>query len=88
LRSSARRRSIRPHQHVANIAGDHLFTWFNAGPLLTFAIFAGTDLQAALAGDMLMRWSDDQLPSNFHRVRSPLPGEYQGARYSLYPMEV
>ena len=34
-------------------------------------------------GDMLMRWSDDQLPSNFHRVRSPLPGEYQGARYSL-----
>ncbi|MDT3641228.1 2-oxoglutarate and iron-dependent oxygenase domain-containing protein, partial [Cronobacter sakazakii] len=25
-------------------------------------------------GDMLMRWSDDQLPSNFHRVRSPLPG--------------
>ena len=34
-------------------------------------------------GDMLMRWSDDQLPSNFHRVRNPLPGEYQGARYSL-----
>ncbi len=30
-------------------------------------------------GDMLMRWSDDQLPSNFHRVRNPLPHEYQGA---------
>ena len=24
-------------------------------------------------GDMLMRWSDEQLPSNFHRVRNPLP---------------
>lgn len=34
-------------------------------------------------GDMLMRWSDDQLPSNFHRVRNPAPDEYQGARYSL-----
>ena len=34
-------------------------------------------------GDMLMRWSDDQLPSNFHRVKSPAPNEYQGARYSL-----
>lgn len=34
-------------------------------------------------GDMLMRWSDDQLPSNFHRVRNPLPHEYQGARYSI-----
>ncbi|MFT3720767.1 isopenicillin N synthase family dioxygenase [Pseudorhodoferax sp.] len=34
-------------------------------------------------GDMLMRWSDDQLPSNFHRVKNPGPDEYQGARYSL-----
>jgi len=34
-------------------------------------------------GDMLMRWSDDQLPSNFHRVRNPTPDEYQGPRYSL-----
>ncbi len=34
-------------------------------------------------GDMLMRWSDDQLPSNFHRVRNPLPGEYLGPRYSI-----
>jgi hypothetical protein len=30
-------------------------------------------------GDMLMRWSDDRLLSNFHRVRNPLPGEYMGA---------
>lgn len=34
-------------------------------------------------GDMLMRWSDDRLPSNFHRVRNPAPDEYQGPRYSL-----
>ncbi|WP_321968417.1 isopenicillin N synthase family dioxygenase [Burkholderia cepacia] len=34
-------------------------------------------------GDMLMRWSDDRLPSNFHRVRNPLPHEYQGSRFSL-----
>ena len=34
-------------------------------------------------GDMLMRWSDDQLKSTLHRVRMPQPEEYQGARYSL-----
>lgn len=34
-------------------------------------------------GDMLMRWSDDRLQSNFHRVRNPRPDEYHGARYSL-----
>ncbi|MEV6333384.1 2-oxoglutarate and iron-dependent oxygenase domain-containing protein [Nocardia vinacea] len=34
-------------------------------------------------GDMLTRWSDDELPSNFHRVRSPGTGEYQGDRYSI-----
>ncbi|MBW8483103.1 isopenicillin N synthase family dioxygenase [Actinomadura parmotrematis] len=34
-------------------------------------------------GDMLMRWSDDRLPSNFHRVRSPGPDEDQGPRYSV-----
>lgn len=34
-------------------------------------------------GDMLTRWSDDILPSNFHRVRNPEADEYQGARYSL-----
>jgi isopenicillin N synthase-like dioxygenase len=34
-------------------------------------------------GDMLMRWSDDALPSTFHRVRMPGPGEYTGPRYSL-----
>ncbi|MBB5914527.1 isopenicillin N synthase-like dioxygenase [Nocardia transvalensis] len=34
-------------------------------------------------GDMLTRWSDDLLPSNFHRVRGPGPEEYQGDRYSI-----
>ena len=34
-------------------------------------------------GDMLMRWSDGALPSNFHRVRGPRPDEDQGARYSI-----
>ena len=34
-------------------------------------------------GDMLMRWSDDLLPSNFHRVRNPEADEYQGSRYTL-----
>ena len=30
-----------------------------------------------------MRWSDDVLKSNFHRVKLPGPGDSQGARYSL-----
>ncbi|MDM0046052.1 2OG-Fe(II) oxygenase family protein [Variovorax dokdonensis] len=41
------------------------------------------DLITCNIGDMLMRWSDDKLPSNFHRVKNPLPGEYMGPRYSL-----
>lgn len=34
-------------------------------------------------GDMLMRWSDDLLPSTLHRVRMPRPDEQQGPRYSM-----
>lgn len=34
-------------------------------------------------GDMMMRWSDDLLPSNFHRVRSPGSADHRGARYSI-----
>ena len=34
-------------------------------------------------GDMLMRWSDDQLLSNPHRVRMPRADEYLGPRYSM-----
>lgn len=41
------------------------------------------DLITCNIGDMLMRWSGDQLPSNFHRVRNPSPGEYMGPRHSL-----
>ena len=41
------------------------------------------DLITCNIGDMLMRWSDDLLPSNFHRVKNPQPGEYMGPRYSV-----
>ncbi len=34
-------------------------------------------------GDMLMRWSDDQLQSTLHRVRMPRPDEPHGPRYSM-----
>ena len=34
-------------------------------------------------GDMLMRWSDDRLLSNLHRVRMPKPDEYLGPRHSM-----
>jgi isopenicillin N synthase-like dioxygenase len=34
-------------------------------------------------GDLLMRWSDDVLKSNFHRVRMPPPEEANKARYSI-----
>lgn len=34
-------------------------------------------------GDMLMRWSDDKLLSNLHRVRMPKPSESRGPRYSI-----
>lgn len=34
-------------------------------------------------GDMLMRWSDDALPSTLHRVRMPRADEDLGARYSI-----
>lgn len=34
-------------------------------------------------GDMLMRWSDDKLKSNLHRVRMPHKDEYCGSRYSI-----
>lgn len=34
-------------------------------------------------GDMLMRWSDDELRSTLHRVRMPRPDEYLGPRLSI-----
>jgi len=47
------------------------------------SIEPAADVITCNIGDMLMRWSDDQLPSNFHRVKNPLPHEYLGPRYSL-----
>lgn len=41
------------------------------------------DLITCNIGDMMMRWSDDQLRSTLHRVRMPKPGEARDARYSL-----
>ncbi len=34
-------------------------------------------------GDMLTRWSDDELQSTLHRVRMPTIDEYRGPRYSM-----
>ena len=34
-------------------------------------------------GDMLMRWSDDRLPSTLHRVRVPSDGSATDSRYSI-----
>ncbi|WP_019932681.1 isopenicillin N synthase family oxygenase [Nocardia sp. BMG111209] len=47
------------------------------------AITPSSALITCNIGDMLTRWSDDLLPSNFHRVRGPGAGEYQGDRYSI-----
>ena len=44
---------------------------------------ASRDAITCNIGDMLMRWSDDQLSSNFHRVAAPKHGEFQGDRYSI-----
>lgn len=50
---------------------------------------AWTDVEPAAGvvtcniGDMLTRWSDDQLMSTLHRVRMPRPGEPAGPRLSL-----
>lgn len=41
------------------------------------------DLITCNIGDMLMRWSDDQLKSTLHRVCMPKPEEYRGPRYSM-----
>lgn len=61
-------------------------TWVAGSPLAgQQSAFTEPAVAATLpcAGDMLMRWSDDRLKSNFHRVRVPKAGEYQGPRYSI-----
>ena len=47
------------------------------------SIEAKQELITCNIGDMLMRWSDDQLKSTLHRVRMPRADEYQGPRYSM-----
>jgi isopenicillin N synthase-like dioxygenase len=46
-------------------------------------VVPAADVITCNIGDMLMRWSDDRLPSNFHRVKSPGPDDDRGARYSI-----
>ncbi|UYF99770.1 isopenicillin N synthase family dioxygenase [Halomonas sp. GD1P12] len=41
------------------------------------------DIITCNIGDMLMRWSDDQLKSTLHRVRMPTPEEAGQPRYSM-----
>jgi isopenicillin N synthase-like dioxygenase len=47
------------------------------------SVRAKTDLVTCNIGDMLMRWSDDELKSTLHRVRFPKNEEGLGSRYSL-----
>ncbi len=44
-------------------------------------VSAAADTITCNIGDMLMRWNDDQLASNFHRVKSPAGGSDD--RYSI-----
>lgn len=41
------------------------------------------DIIVCNLGDQMMRWSDDALKSNFHRVKLPGPKDSQGPRYSI-----
>lgn len=41
------------------------------------------DIIVCNIGDQLMRWSDDVLKSNFHRVKLPGPNDPKGPRYSI-----
>lgn len=47
------------------------------------SVEARQELITCNIGDMLMRWSDDQLKSTLHRVRMPKADEDQGPRYSM-----
>lgn len=44
---------------------------------------AFTDVVTCNIGDMLMRWSDDMLKSNFHRVKSPAAGTDIPERFTI-----
>ena len=46
-------------------------------------VIPSLDLVTCNIGDMLMRWSDDELRSTLHRVRMPSPDELTRSRYSM-----
>ncbi len=46
-------------------------------------VVADAELITCNIGDMLMRWSDDDLQSTLHRVKAPGPDDPQGDRYSI-----
>ena len=47
------------------------------------SVMPSMDVVTCNIGDMLMRWSDDELKSTLHRVRMPRTNEYLGSRYSM-----
>ncbi len=51
--------------------------------LIWYPVIPQNSIITCNIGDMLMRWSDDQLKSTLHRVRMPRPHEGQHSRYSL-----
>lgn len=56
-------------------AGGRAIAWTDVPPL--------SGVITCNIGDMLMRWSDDRLLSNLHRVRMPKEGESLGPRHSM-----
>ena len=58
----------------------------NARPYATYSQSMRLMMQDHITvniGDGLMYCSDDRLKSNFHRIRAPNPGEYQGPRNTI-----
>ena len=71
-REGQRGLQVCPGAEAASRESDEPLGWTDVEPV------AGT--VTCNIGDMLMRWSDDQLPSTLHRVRMPRPDEFDGDR--------
>ncbi len=71
-REGQRGLQVCPGAEAAGRGSDEPLGWTDVEPV------AGT--VTCNIGDMLMRWSDDQLPSTLHRVRMPRPDEFDGDR--------
>ena len=71
-RNSSRRHSQQPQgtSHKQPVTG--VLSWCAVQDAVTVNI-----------GDVLMYVSDDILKSNWHRIRAPNPGDYQGARNTV-----